>query len=425
MTTICVEISHKQAPIAVRERLAFPKEQLAGRLQSLRQLRGVREVLLISTCNRLDIFAAASSPESAEEILQALGPDASSVAARRFDESAIRHLFRVAASLESMVPGEAQILGQVKAAAVQAHQAGVLGCELRRAVDHALRAARRVRVETEIARGAISLSRVAVNLARKLLGDLTGRRVVLLGAGEMAHLAARELRAEGVREVLVANRSPAGAEELAREVGGVAVSLTALPGMLERADVIICSTGSPEYVITRELVAGAAKARRHRPLFLVDLSLPRNVDPGVDEAANVYLYDLDDLGRIAEQNRRRRDQEVSRAEELIEEELRAFHARGRERSAVPVLGRLRAHAQAVAGAEVERTLSSLSGLDERQQKSVRAMASAIVNKLLHGPTARLRAEAGDGPLADATAELFGLEEQQQREPALMTLVGNG
>ena len=203
------------------------------------------------------------------------------------------------------------------------------------------------------------------------------------------------------------------------------VSLTALPALLERADVIICSTGSAGYVITRELVAGAAKARRHRPLFLVDLSLPRNVDPGVDEAANVYLYDLDDLGRIAEQNRRRRDREISRAEELIEEELRAFHARGRERSAVPVLGRLRAHAQAIAGAEVERTLASLSGLDERQQKSVRAMASAIVNKLLHGPTARLRAEAGDGPLADAAAELFGLEEQQQREPALMTLVGNG
>jgi glutamyl-tRNA reductase len=424
MTTICVGISHKQAPIAVRERLAVPKEQLPDWLQELRQLPGIREVLLVSTCNRLEIFAAASSPQSAEHILRALGPDAEPLAARRFDDDAVRHLFRVAASLDSMVPGEAQILGQVKDAALQAHQAGVLGPELRKAVDHAVRAAKRVRTETEIGRGAVSLSSVAVDLARKLLGNMEGRCVLLLGAGEMAHLAARELRAQGAKEVLVANRSTARGEELAREVDAVPVSLATLPALLERADVVICSTGSPEHVITRSLVDAAVKARRYRPLFLVDLSLPRNVEPSVNQAANVYLYDLDDLERIAAQNRDLRDRQIDRAEELIEEEMSAFRARAHERTAVPVLGKLRAHAHAVACAEVEKTLAGLRGLDERQQKSVRAMATAIVNKLLHAPTARLRAEAGEGPLGEAAAELFGLE-QRQEERTVMSLVGNG
>ena len=424
MTTICVGISHKQAPIAVRERLAVPKEQLPDRLQELRQLPGIREVLLVSTCNRLEIFAATSSPQSAEDILRALGPDAAPVAARRFDDDAVRHLFRVAASLDSMVPGEAQILGQVKEAALQAYQAGVLGPELRRAVDHAVRAAKRVRTETEIGRGAISLSSVAVDLARKLLGEMEGRCVLLLGAGEMAHLAARELRAQGAKEVLVANRGAARGDELAREVGGVPVSFATLPALLERADVVICSTGSPEYVITRGLVDAAVKARRYRPLFLVDLSLPRNVEPSVNQAANVYLYDLDDLERIAAQNRDLRDRQIDRAEELIEEELCSFRAHAHERAAVSVLGRLRAHAHAVACGEVEKTLASLRGLDDRQQKRLRAMATAIVNKLLHAPTARLRAEAGEGPLGEAAAELFGLEEQQG-EPAGLKLAGNG
>jgi len=410
MTTICVGVSHRQAPIALRERLAVPATLLPDRLRQLRRLPGVREALILSTCNRLEIFAAADSRGIAWNIQKTLDPAAAPLAACRFDEDALRHLFRITASLESMVLGEAQILGQVKEAAALARSAGTLGPELQRVVERASSAAKRVRTETEIARGSVSLSSVAADLAHKLLGELADRTVLLIGAGEMAQLAARELRAQGAKELLVANRGLARAEELAREVDGVAVSLDDLPGLLARADVVICSTGAEQYLVTRELVAHAVKARRFRPLFLVDLSLPRNVEPSANELENVYVYDLDDLERVAALNRGLRQAHVGRAEEILEEELRAHLAQTHEREAVPVLARLRAHAEAVACAEAEKTLAALRGLDDRQQKSVRAMASAIVNKLLHGPTARLRAEAGRGPLAEAATELFGLDE---------------
>ena len=426
MTIICVGISHKQAPIEVRERLVVRSEELPVRLQALRRLPGLREVFLLSTCNRLEVFAAADSRDAAEKILQSLDPVA--IVACRFDEDALRHLFRVAASLDSMVVGDAQILGQVKEAAAQAQRAGALGPELQRAIARAVGTAKRVRTETEIARGALSLSSVAVEVAHKLLGDLRDRSIALIGAGKMAELAARELRAQGVKDLLVANRTGPRAEALAREADGVPLPLSDLPVLLVRADVVICSTGSAEHVVTREAVAAALKGRRHRPLFLVDLSVPRNVDPAANDLDNVYVYDLDDLERVARQNRTLRGAQIGRAEKIVEEELRAFMAQAHERDAVPVLARLRAHGEAVARMEAERTLAAaLRGLDDRQQKTVRAMASAIVNKLLHGPTARLRNEAGRGPLAEAAAALFGLEEPSQSQPeaVVLSLAGNG
>jgi glutamyl-tRNA reductase len=315
-----------------------------------------------------------------------------------------------------MVVGEAQILGQVKEAAAVAQEAGTLGPELSKALARATTAAKRVRTETEIARGAVSVSSVAVQLAHKLLGSLEGRSVLLLGAGEMAQLAARELRSAGAKELLVANRSPQRAEELAREVDGVPVSLAELPTLLERADVAICSTGASQHVITREMVARSLKARRYRAIFFVDLTLPRNVEPTANELENVYVYDLDDLERVAAQNRDLRAAHVGKAEDIVEHELKAFLAAARERRSVPVLAQLRAHAEALARAEAERALASLQSLDEKQQKTVRAMAQAIVNKLLHAPTSRLRAEAGQGPLGDAAAALFGLDAGQSQQP---------
>ena len=413
MTLICVGLSHKQAPIAVREQVAVRPEQIEGHLRDLKALPGVREALLVSTCNRLEIFAIAETRAAAQDLLETFGPVAAPHAVCRFEEEALRHLFRVTASLDSMVVGEAQILGQVKDAALQAQRAGALGPELSQALARATTAAKRVRTETEIARGAVSVSSVAVQLAHKLLGNLEGRSVLLLGAGEMAQLAARELRSAGARELLMANRSPQHAEELAREAGGVHVSLAELPALLERADVAICSTSASQAVVTRDMMAKALKARRYRPIFLVDLTLPRNVEPSANELENVYVYDLDDLERVAAQNRDLRAAHVGKAEEIVEEELKAFLTMSRERAAVPVLARLRAHAESLARAEAEKTLAALNGLDEKQQTTVRAMASAIVNKLLHAPTSRLRAEAGQGPLGDAAAELFGLDGEPQ------------
>ncbi|TMA38860.1 MAG: glutamyl-tRNA reductase [Deltaproteobacteria bacterium] len=394
MTLICVGLSHKQAPIAVREQVAVRPEQIEGHLRDLKALPGVREALLVSTCNRLEIFAIAETRAAAQDLLETFGPVAAPHAVCRFEEEALRHLFRVTASLDSMVVGEAQILGQVKDAALQAQRAGALGPELSRALARATTAAKRVRTETEIARGAVSVSSVAVQLAHKLLGNLEGRSILLLGAGEMAQLAARELRSAGARELLMANRSPQHAEELAREAGGVHVSLAELPALLERADVAICSTSASQAVVTRDMMAKALKARRYRPIFLVDLTLPRNVEPSANELENVYVYDLDDLERAAAQNRDLRAAHVGKAEEIVEEELKAFLTMSRERAAVPVLARLRAHAESLARAEAEKTLAALNGLDEKQQKTVRA-------------------EAGQGPLGDAAAELFGLDGEPQ------------
>lgn len=405
---ICVGLSHKQVPIAVREQLAVPADQLIERLQRVRALPGVREALLLSTCNRLEIFAEADARTAADDLVRELGALASPHALVRSEEEALLHLLRVAASLDSMVVGEAQILGQLKDAAAAAQACGAAGPLLAKAIARALSAAKRVRTETGIARGAVSLSSVAVVLARKVLGELDGKSVLLLGAGEMAQLAARELRAAGAKELLVANRSPQRAEELAREVGGVPVSLEELPTLLERVDVALCSTGAQKFVVTRELMQRALHARRFRPLFLIDLSLPRNVEPSVNGLENTYVYDLDDLERVAAQNRDLRESELGRAEEIVREELRAHLAAVHERAAVPVLARLRLHAESIAQTELERTLAPL-GLTEKQEKSVRAMAQAIVNKLLHAPTAKLRSEAG-GPLSEAAAELFALQQ---------------
>jgi glutamyl-tRNA reductase len=405
---LCVGLSHREVAIAVREQVAVSAEELPLRLARLKGLPGVREAMMVSTCNRLEIFSVADSRAVADDLLRELGPAAAPHAVVRAEDEALSHLFRVAASLDSMVVGEAQILGQLKEAHQVAHQSGAAGPRLQRLMARALSAAKRVRTETQVARGAVSVASVAVRLARKVLGDLTGRAVLLIGAGEMAQLAARELHSSGAGELLVANRNAARAEELAREVVGVAVNLAELPALLERADVVLCSTGAREPIVTREMMARALKARRYRPAFLIDLALPRNVEPSVNELENVYVYDMDDLERVAAQNRELREQEVVRAEEIVREELHALQKAERERSLVPVLARLRVHAQAVASAELEKTLSQLA-LDEKQKKTIQAMASAIVNKLLHGPTARLREEQG-GPLADAAAQLFGLDD---------------
>jgi glutamyl-tRNA reductase len=402
-------MSHKQVPIAVREQVSVPKEQFPARLARLKALPGIREALLLSTCNRLEIFAVADSRSTAGEVIGELGPIAAQHAQIRFEDDALEHLFRVTASLDSMVVGEAQIQGQVKEAHARAIEAGTSGPALSRALSGALAAAKRVRTETAIARGAVSVSSLAVQMAEKVLGDLSGRSVLLIGAGEMAQLAARELRGSGASELLVANRTGAPAEVLAREVGGVAVGLAELPILLERVDVVLCSSGAQEPIVTPELVGKALAARRYRPLFFIDLALPRNVDPRVHEAENVYVYDLDDLERIAAHNRQLREQEQQRAEGIVREELIAYARAKQERTAVPVLARLRAEAQSLADAEVERALAALGPLDDRQRKSLRAMGSAIVNKMLHGPTARLRSEQG-GPLAEAAAELFGLRD---------------
>ncbi len=407
-----VGLSHKSAPIDVRERVALSGEALKGALGELRAVEGVREALVISTCNRVEVYVQANADEAARLFFTSRSAEAADHLYVKAGLDAIRHLFRVSASLDSMVVGEQQILGQVKEAYGLASAAAAAGSFFSRLCNRAFATAKRVRTETDIGRGATSMSQVAVELVEKIFGDLKGRSILLAGAGKMGALSAKALAVLGADRILVTNRSPERGLALADQVGGNFRSWEELQHLLAEADVVIVSTGAPTYVLTREMIEQAMKARRHRSICLIDLAVPRNVDPACGDLEDVFAYDVDDLDKVVESTHHARRGEALRAEAIVEAEVLAFARERETRAALPVLAQLRRRAEAIARAEAERTLSQVGAkLDEKGRRSVEAMAQAIVNKLLHGPTARLKeaASSGDGALAGAAAELFGLE----------------
>jgi glutamyl-tRNA reductase len=410
-----VGLSHKSAPIEVRERVALSGEQLKQALQQLKASEGVEEAFVVSTCNRVEVFVQAEGEWPARTFFTSRAEQAEEHLYVKEGADAVRHLFRVAASLDSMVVGEQQILGQVKEAYGLAASAETAGTYVSRLCNRAFATAKRVRSETEIARGAGSVSQVAVELVEKIFGNLKGRAVLLVGAGKMGALSAKALRDLGADRILVTNRSPERARALAAEIGAVAEPWDGLTSLLALADVVIVSTGAPTYVITRELAVQVMKARRGRSICFIDLAVPRNVDPACAEQDNVYAYDIDDLQRVVSQTHAARAEEAIRAEAIVEAEVMAFAQERETRAALPVLAELRRRAEQIARAEAERTLAHVGGkLDEKGRKSVEAMAQAIVNKLLHGPTARLKeaAASGDSDLPGAAAELFGVGEDE-------------
>lgn len=415
MELLCVGLSHKSAPLEVRERLALTEPRQLELLTAL--AREPQEAMVVSTCNRVELYLAAPSVEQAsEEVRAALcgvaGTDAAAHLYEHRGEAALVHLFRVAASLDSMVVGEPQILGQMKDAFERAQGAGVARGELARACGAAFGSAKRVRSETEIGRAAVSMASAAVNLASKIFGGLSGKAVLLVGAGEMAELAGRHLASAGASRIVVANRTLSRAQELAEVIHGTACPFETLHEELVHADVVVCSTASPTPIFTRESVARVLKPRRHRPLFMVDLAVPRDIAPEVNSLEGVYAYDVDDIEKVIAENSAARLAEASKAEVIIAEEVARFSRSRAVREGVPVLAQLRKRAEQIARAEVAKTLGALGeALTDKQKKSVEAMAQAIVNKLLHEPTARLRAVPQDGVnrLAGAAAELFGLE----------------
>jgi glutamyl-tRNA reductase len=409
-----VGLSHKSAPVAVREKVALSGDDLKEALALLSARPGVGEVMVVSTCNRVECYVYGEALEEARHFFLSRTGEAREHLYERSGREAVRHLFRVASSLDSMVVGEPQILGQVKEAYGLAASAETAGAYVSRLCNRAFATAKRVRSETEIARGAGSVSQVAVELVEKIFGNLEGRAVLLVGAGKMGALSAKALRDLGADRILVTNRSPERARALAAEIGGVAEPWEGLLSLLALADVVIVSTGAPTYVITRELASQVMKARRGRSICFIDLAVPRNVDPACAGQDNVY--DIDDLQRVVGQTHAARAEEAIRAEAIVEAEVMAFAQERETRAALPVLAELRRHAEQIARAEAERTLSHLGGkLDEKGRKSVEAMAQAIVNKLLHGPTARLKeaAASGDSDLPGAAAELFGVGEEEK------------
>ncbi|HWS53877.1 MAG TPA: glutamyl-tRNA reductase, partial [Pyrinomonadaceae bacterium] len=326
MSIFLTGASHKTAPVGLRERLARARERVGGLVDG----RVVREALIVSTCNRVEVVAslgARHEEEGAARVREFLTEGDASLAAHlyaRADLEAVRHLFRVASSLDSMVVGEPQILGQVRQAYADAVEAGTAGRVLHRLMHRAFHAAKRVRSETRVAASAVSVSYAAVELGRKILGSLEGRTVLLVGAGEMAELAARHLAGAGASLVLVANRTHETALRLADEIGGRAVAFDRLPQALAEADVVICSTGARGFLITPEMARGAQAARRNRPIFFVDISVPRNVDPEVARLGNLFVFDVDDLEAVVASNLRERAREAERAERIVESEARQF-----------------------------------------------------------------------------------------------------
>ena len=400
---VVVGVSHKTAPIEVRETLAFPKERLAEVLRRMREEAGVAEAMILSTCNRVELYArgdAEPTPEALRQFFYAFHGRSSEeldrFVYRLADEEAVRHAFRVAASLDSMVIGEPQILGQVKEAYQIADEAGTLGSFLNALRNRSLAAAKRARTETGIGHNAVSVSYVAVELARKIFGDLKDRNVLLVGAGKMTELAARHLVRNGARASVLGGRTFARAETLAASLGGRAAPFESLREELGRVDIVISGTGAAGVVIRREDVEAARKGRGTRPLFLIDIAVPRDIEASAAGLPGVFLYDLDDLKSVAEANLRERQKQASTAEALVEREVREFLLWQKSLDVVPLLTDLRRRGEEIRLAELKKARKRFGALSPEQEQALEAVTAAIVNKLLHAPTVELKEIARNG-----------------------------
>lgn len=417
---ICVGVNHRRAPVELREKVAFPADRLDDALVEILKREGITEAMILSTCNRVELYAA-GDPDTTPFRLGAFLHEFHDIEEGKLDEhlfrlvgeDALSHLFRVAASLDAIVVGEPQILGQVKDAYFRGAAQKTTGPVLNKAMHKAFSVAKRVRTETRIATSAVSVSYAGVELARKIFGDIVGRDCLLVGAGDMAELAARHFVERGAR-VIVANRSFERGHTLAENFGGVARELSELPQLLEEVDIVLCSTSAPGFVITKEMLKKAVKRRRYRPLFLVDIAVPRDIDPRAAELEGVYVYDVDDLQEVIADNIEQRRNEADRAEDIVREEVLRFAKLTREQRAVPTIKALRQYMLDVASAEADKTLVVLGDkASEKQKRSVEAMARAIVNKVLHEPITKLKEQSArnDPAAADlfaAVQELFQL-----------------
>ncbi len=424
---VVVGLSHKTAPVEVREKLAFGADVLPEVLARLSSRTELAESLFLSTCNRVEIFAAApredglvAATRAVREVLAQQGGASADETMSPFlyehtGREAVQHIFRVAASLDSMVLGEPQILGQVKRAYDAASAAGTLGSVLGRCMTRAFGVAKKVRTDTQLGAGTVSISSVAVDLATRIFGDLSGHSVLLLGAGEMAEAAAKSL-GKGARHIRVCNRSFERAAALAGSIGGDAVQWDALGDELSRADVVVASTASRSYVVTHDLVKRAMKERKGKTLLFVDIAVPRNVEPAVHDIDNVYVYNVDDLEQQVALGLKSREAEAAAAEKIVLSELLEFESWRRGLLVAPAIVALRSRTHDILAAEVERALSTkLKHLPEADRAALKQLMDAAANKLLHMPTTRLREAASSPEGADwvhAVSHLFDLPAPQ-------------
>ncbi len=417
MKVLVIGLNHKTANVETREKLAFTATRLEEGVFGLRKIPEVKEVALLSTCNRVEIYTCVSDTTSAVENIKNFLASFHNMDRIDFEGSlyshtesdAVRHVLRVASSLDSMVLGEPQILGQLKDVFDFALRKKTTGILLNKLFKKAISTAKRVRTETKIAENAVSISFAAVELAKKIFTDLSGKSFMLLGAGEMAELAARHLVNNGVKEVAVVNRTYERGCEMAAEFNGRAVRFEDFLRELALMDIIICSTGAPSYILFREQMNKVMKERKHRPVFIIDISVPRNIDPEINKLENVYLYDVDDLQEVIDSNILERKKEAEKAEQIINGEVENFIKWMSSLDSVPTIVALRQKAEGIKDEELEKFRGKFPDMSEDRLKAVEYLATAIVNKLIHPPTSALKEDAEDkDELIAMIKKLYGI-----------------
>ncbi|SDF02531.1 glutamyl-tRNA reductase [Terriglobus roseus] len=400
MSLSLLGVNHKSAPIDVRERLAIAPDQLADAIRSLVQHPGVHEGLILSTCNRVELLTEHESASDVRAFLSDYFSVPQSTLAPHLyefrEDEAVRHLFRVASSLDSLVVGEPQILGQVKESYSVAREVGAVSSTLERLLQSAFTVAKKVRTETEIGSSSVSIASVAADLAKQIFGSLKGKQILLVGAGKMSELAARHLIAQGATGILVANRTPERAQKLAEQFHGLAVPFADLQQHAPKADIIVTGTGSHKHLFNVRDAQEILHKRRGRPVFFIDIAVPRDVEPAVNGVDGAFVYSVDDLQQVAAENLTARSEEAAAAERIVSDEVSRYQQRLQILDAVPGILALQQHAEQLRLAELDRARAKLAGLSAEQQEAVEAMTRSMMNKFLHAPMTGLRKSANDG-----------------------------
>ncbi len=419
-------INHRTAPVEFREQLAFRSDQIPSALLDF-QSRGAKEVVILSTCNRVEVAAALSGNLSVHRLFESIVAERSGLPDEAIrphiyvyeEADAIRHLFRVAASLDSMIVGEPQILGQLKSAVSQAREQGTVGSVLDAVLSRAFNVAKRIRTETEIGASAVSVGYAAVELAREIFGELKGRRVLIIGAGEMSEGTARNLLRAGTHEIFITNRTASRAAEVADLFSGDAIPYDHFPQRLPEMDIVIASSGAPDYVLTRDMVRRAIEVRKNEPMFLIDIAVPRNISPEVNGLEHAFLYNIDDLQRLAERNMQARLEVARQAEYIVSEEVRFLESKLRSRDLAPTISSLQEQLEAIRRDLTLRYRGRLGTLTVQQEEALDGLTRGIINKIAHGPISELRRQAAqqstDDPneseLVSAVRRMFHLSDR--------------
>jgi glutamyl-tRNA reductase len=417
---IVVGLSHKTAPVEIRERFSFNQEELEDGLVTLASKSHIEECMIVSTCNRVEVYAVSENADGCVESVKEFLSEFHSIAKDAFSpylyvsagHMAVRHFYKVASGIDSMVVGEPQILGQIKQAYKTAVIKGTAGLILNRLSHSAFFVAKRVRTETGIGSRAVSVSYVAVELAKRIFDKLTRRKILLVGSGEMAELAARNLIRAGVGELIIASRNFENAASLAERLNGKPIMFEEVFYSLKDVDIMITATGSPEFIIKPQHVKEALKLRNNEPMFMIDIAVPRDIDPRIGELADVYLYDIDDLKNVLDENIKSRKENAEKAEEIVIEVERAFQAWLNSLKVVPAIIDLKKRFEQIKKSEVERALAKLENYSDKDKDVISLMASRIIGKILHGPLTNLKKEASTSRGAlyvDSVKKLFELE----------------